>query len=1789
MSSFEDRNRWRVKVTGVSTDATVVELCNQFQVASHRINISKPQSHSSRSYAIIHGFDDEEEADTFISKWNDQFRRARINIKCEIDSNNNAMSLDDVPYPTQTGNNSKRHYPCRHGDKCYTADCPYQHSPQWRFYKPSAPSNDYDDSTAQSRTRKNPCRYGNDCRKIRSGCPYEHPDDERPVDRHPPRPANRHDDDNPRVLAQTSRLKSVETRFAERKSAPLPIFESYREFCERLRAKKLLIVVAETNSGKSTQLPQYAAESSSNGLVVCTQPRAMTTLAFARRVAYEYDGTSEGNSVGYQIGHRRDRVDGTKIMFMTDAALIYEYQMDSNLSEVRVLMIDEVQERSFNTDMVMGIAKLLLKKRSEDFHVVIVLSTVDPKPFLEFFDHSSTSRIRVENHVQSVAVEYLPPPKDCPERKLIELHVIRTLLNFYPKYAKHVLVFLPSQRDIEKALETFTKNLPNKCHAYALYESSSMEEQDQISNFDRNHPGERMVVFCTNFAETTFAIRNVQLVIDMGLVRKLRFDIQHRINVLETVRISRSSANRRRDIVAYSKRNCCIRLYNDEELKDDEIEPEISHSSLDLAILQLKNARLDPQIFPFFTKPDPTSVRASLDLLQNLLCLDEKGEITRRGQLFAELSINPRLSALMVDIYTEQKENQRLISLTTALVATLCAPGFLFSINDNRDRASPRNDDSDYNSDLLHLCTLFQDWTKIGTINRETKKCNTCQKSPRDSSSKCRSCRIHHAQMNGFNYQILRRIDNSIDFYRETMTNKRWNLTASEKISSKSMIDGEILGEYLRKFFPTQVGHLLVPHLPDEGVRLIESDLRASIANTSVYVQRAHDPAHQYFVAMFITRSTSGRYVVDRLHQVSAHGLPSSTIEKILVRENIGRLTSNDVRNTLGEVRSQTWAKWLIQEYDQISRQLTIWGLRADQSQVESALQPILTRTHAEVIECGSIRATFENGLICTKIEITENALRLNLQRVPCKTYNKLQSWLKAKLNISRHDIRENNFQEKSSKSSDDDDDDDEDDGYEAPPFYIVLKSTEAFQRATANLSAHYICPQETLAAATTGTHMSEKDAWGRQLVLTVPPGGTFITAKELLDRLTPHALDCRAFGKRSIRALPGIQLTNLARDTDELSIRQVLQPINPVKISLKQTHRDGTGSSSAHIFFANDQQRQQTIANLQGNFCQQPVTITVRSRTTHQLVQKQIMPTVTELKGTDPIPLTFLITAINRQSAHDLHKDIIPKMDSSWQIDSSATVTVTHPHLYPDFDALLQKIADQFKTQVQQQPIDQKQINGRSPIRCFFNHGAPQKTAQAAMMLAQATAPIIIKLTDERQKQLFNELFSTGEIQNWSDELKLESIKKERVVSWVEIRGPQVQQGQLMRRIGDYSDTFDKRFRVIELNSTTANFFGRRKQADHQLQNLTDNFSNWGCSLKYVPKTKSIVMCAEPTAKLSLLDSCEGEVKQLLKKLAGDASVTRDQQKCVFCGKMSYSSNTLRLCGHPYCRCASSHLTSSIPLQCPVSTCKSNISMEDVLEIFPEREELIPVCKQSIQIYLEKNSSTFDQRCCPNSACDGLVKQSNGYQTCLTCGRNVCTSCTLIDDDSHQGRTCAERIMFQNMGEFLPSLYKAAEKFARDNWAPATPPIIRIDYNLALAEPCASMKRFYKGIEALGQSLPPDMARGFFAFHGTAAVAIKPICGDGFDPKRRSGQACGPGEYFGVTSAVSHGYCRPANPQGPFAMIIAFLLTCPQLSTRPGFCHVMNNPTDWSHAFNIPVVVVSYGTQASCESPLAK
>ena len=121
------------------------------------------------------------------------------------------------------------------------------------------------------------------------------------------------------------------------------------------------IVVGETASGKSTQIPQYLHEAgwSSQGYMIgCTQPRRVAATSIAMRVAEERK-VNLGEDVGYSIRFENcTDPEKTRIQFMTDGILFRELLIDPLLQRYSVIILDEVHERSLFTDLLASLLKL---------------------------------------------------------------------------------------------------------------------------------------------------------------------------------------------------------------------------------------------------------------------------------------------------------------------------------------------------------------------------------------------------------------------------------------------------------------------------------------------------------------------------------------------------------------------------------------------------------------------------------------------------------------------------------------------------------------------------------------------------------------------------------------------------------------------------------------------------------------------------------------------------------------------------------------------------------------------------------------------------------------------------------------------------------------------------------------------------------------------------------------------------------------------------------------------------------------------------------------------------------------------------------------------------------------------------------------------------------------------------------------------------------------------------------------------------------------------------------------
>ncbi|XP_072174284.1 ATP-dependent RNA helicase dhx29-like [Diadema setosum] len=175
----------------------------------------------------------------------------------------------------------------------------------------------------------------------------------------------------------------------------LPVFHRRAEFLEKVHRDSIVIVAGETGSGKSTQIPQFLLEDlvlsgkGSNGLVVCTQPRRISAMSLARRVSDELGERAPGSKdtlCGYQIRLESRQTRTTRLLYCTTGVLLRKLQLDPTLKDVSHIVIDEVHERSVQSDFLMVIMRKLVRERS-DLKMVLMSATLDSEKLSAYFYH----------------------------------------------------------------------------------------------------------------------------------------------------------------------------------------------------------------------------------------------------------------------------------------------------------------------------------------------------------------------------------------------------------------------------------------------------------------------------------------------------------------------------------------------------------------------------------------------------------------------------------------------------------------------------------------------------------------------------------------------------------------------------------------------------------------------------------------------------------------------------------------------------------------------------------------------------------------------------------------------------------------------------------------------------------------------------------------------------------------------------------------------------------------------------------------------------------------------------------------------------------------------------------------------------------------------------------------------------------------------------------------------------------------------------------------------------------
>lgn len=427
----------------------------------------------------------------------------------------------------------------------------------------------------------------------------------------------------------------------------LPIYQYRDEFLAALEQYQVLVIVGETGSGKTTQLPQYLHEAgyTKNGMKVgCTQPRRVAAMSVAARVADEV-GVKVGNEVGYSIRFEDNTSDKTILKYMTDGMLLREFMTEPDLAGYSALMIDEAHERTVHTDILLALVKDLSRERP-DLKLLISSATMNAEKFAQYFDDAPIFNIPGRRY--PVDIYYTP----APEANYLAAAITTTFQIHTTQGQGDILIFLTGQDEIEAAeleIAETAKKLGNRVKELVIcpiYANLPSELQSKI--FEPTPDGARKVVLATNIAETSLTIDGIVYVIDPGYVKENVYNPQTGMSNLVVVPCSRASANQRSGRAGRVGPGKCFRLYTKfaymNEM-DESTMPEIQRTNLNGVVLQLKSLGINELLdFDFMDPPPTEALIGALNQLFALQGLNHKGELTKMGRQMAEFPTDPMLA-----------------------------------------------------------------------------------------------------------------------------------------------------------------------------------------------------------------------------------------------------------------------------------------------------------------------------------------------------------------------------------------------------------------------------------------------------------------------------------------------------------------------------------------------------------------------------------------------------------------------------------------------------------------------------------------------------------------------------------------------------------------------------------------------------------------------------------------------------------------------------------------------------------------------------------------------------------------------------------------------------------------------------------------------------------------------------------------------------------------------------------------------------------------------------------------
>lgn len=452
----------------------------------------------------------------------------------------------------------------------------------------------------------------------------------------------------------------------------LPIATYEEEIISKFESSSNMIIIGETGSGKTTQIPLMLLKSLSKfqnlleGKIVVTEPRRLAATSVAEYTAHNL-GEELGQSVGYKIRFNETASEKSILLFVTDGIMLREAQLDPLLLDYSVIMVDEAHERNINSDFLIGLLVQIQKKRKEQgvtpLKIIVTSATLEKDKFEDYFHKlpdEPLSIVEVPGRLYPITTEFEPKEVFNYEQRAAEkVEEICKQENIKYKRTQEssnqnsqdILIFMPGKREIEKTKELITA-LPDfeklNLEIVVVHANLPIEEQNEI--FKKTD--KRKVVIATNIAETSLTVPGVVHVIDSGLIKQMQFNPHTGIKTLMTQPHAKKGLEQRKGRSGRVEPGYYHALYTQrsfEERPEFQV-PEILRSSLSQIILIMKRIGIeDIEHFKFIDQPDFQYITKAIQELQRYYALDKYENITDKGLIMANLPLEPKLSNFVIE------------------------------------------------------------------------------------------------------------------------------------------------------------------------------------------------------------------------------------------------------------------------------------------------------------------------------------------------------------------------------------------------------------------------------------------------------------------------------------------------------------------------------------------------------------------------------------------------------------------------------------------------------------------------------------------------------------------------------------------------------------------------------------------------------------------------------------------------------------------------------------------------------------------------------------------------------------------------------------------------------------------------------------------------------------------------------------------------------------------------------------------------------------------------------------